>query len=460
MKKVSFFLLLLPWMCGLASAQEKTLRSNDFAYGIPLEVDGDGAIYSLPLPEDVYRYAVRKDLGDLRIFNSYGEVVPHLLQRDSAFQEAMREPVALRFFPLYRDEPWEEEIKRIRIADDDRGTIIDIERHPEAKESTPGPVAHYLIDASSFDAPIEKLLLGWSQIGEGFLVSVKLEYSNDLVHWHHLIYEATLADLSHDGYRLRQNAITLPSQEARYFRLSWPLGEDGIALESVNAVVKREVDRRPHQWLLLPSVGETNTQGIYHFTLPGYYPVDRIRVVLPQSNTVVRARLYSRDGESSPWRLHYQGLLYTLVREGHTLENEDIEVRGGSDRNWRLEVLQDGGGLGRGKPQLQMGWLPHRLLFVARGEMPFTLAFGSSRVGPLKNDIAGLVTQLESRPEEVGFIKLAQAGGLFELGGESRLYPPTPPLPWKTWLLWGVLVFGVIVLAWMGHSLYRQMNVR
>ena len=463
MKIETLFLLSLTLLSAAVPAQEKTLSSHDFAYGIPLEVDGDGAIYSLPLPEEVYRYSTRRDLGDVRIFNGYGEVVPHMLQRGKSLKEAQIEPVTLRFFPLYRDEPWDKEVKRIHIADDGKGTIIDIERQPGEEERKEGPVAHYLVDASAVEAPIEKLLLGWDEVGEGFLVSVRVEYSNDLVHWQHLISEATLADLAYEGYRLSQKAITLPTQEARYYRISWPLGENGLLLKSISAEVKRAADEQPRQWLPLSPVGDASKGDVYHFTLPGYYPVDRIRVQLPQVNTVVRVQLYSRndndnDSDKAPWRLRYQGLLYTLVREGHTLQNDPIALSGVSDRYWRLEVVRDGGGLGSGQPLLQMGWVPHRLLFVARGEAPFTLSFGAATVKPPASNIAGLIAKLEERQDDKGFIKLAHAGGIFELGGERRLHPPTPPLPWKKWLLWTVLIFGVAVLAWMGRSLYRQMN--
>ena len=459
MKMGTLFLLLLALLSAAAPAQDKALHSHGFAYGIPLEVDGDGSIYSLPLPEEVYRFSTRRDLGDMRIFNGYGEVVPHMLQRGASLKEEIREPVALRFFPLYRDEPWDNEVKRIHIADDGKGTIIDIERRPDQEEMAQGPVAHYLVDASSVEAPIEQLSLDWDEVGEGFLVSVRVEYSNDLVHWQHLIAEATLADLAYGGFRLSQKRITLPTQAAHYYRISWPLGEKGLLLKSISAKVKPAAGEQLRQWLPLSPAGDAGQRGVYRFTLPGHYPVDRIRVQLPQTNTVVQARLYSSSNDDkAPWRLRYQGLLYTLVREGHSLQNDPITLSGVSDTRWRLEVVQDGGGLGSGQPQLQMGWVPHRLLFVARGEMPFTLSFGAATVEPPTSDIAGLVAQLEKRQDDADFIKLGHAGGIFELGGERRLRPPVPPLPWKRWLLWAVLIFGVAVLAWMGRSLYRQMN--
>jgi hypothetical protein len=199
-------------------------------------------------------------------------------------------------------------------------------------------------------------------------------------------------------------------------------------------------------------------RGIYDFDLHGNFPVDRIKIDLPQPNTVVRARLLSRNNTKEPWKQRYQGVLYILQREGHVLSDAPVPLSGKSDSYWRLEVEQGGGGLGSGVPRLEMGWIPHRLVFVARGEMPFTLAFGAASVEPEKSDIADVVKRLEQRQGEQGYIKLAHTGTRFELGGKQRLQPPLPPLPWKKWLLWAVLITGVLLLAWMARGLYRQMN--
>jgi hypothetical protein len=452
--KAWLMVLLLPLV---AQAANETLHSRDFAYGIALEVDGDGAIYSLPLPEAVYRATTRADLGDMRIFNGYGEVVPHLLRQESGAGESRREPVRLNFFPLYRERPWEEEIKHIRIADDGRGTIVDIERRPAA-QGVARTVDHYLVDASGVEATVDKLLLEWDTVAEGFLETVRIEYSNDLVHWHHLVAAATLADLTYEGYRLGQHEIPLPPQSARYYRISWPLGEKGLRLTGLRAEVLHTADAPPRQWRELPATAGPAAAGEYLFELPGNTPLDRIQVMLPQSNTVVRVTLSSRDSEEAPWQPRYQGLLYTLQRQGHTLSSDAVALNRVSDSYWRLQVAQEGGGLGSGMPQLKVGWVPHRLVFVARGEMPFTLAFGAATVGPAASGFGDLLRRLEQRPADKGYIKLAHAGGRFELGGERRLQPPRAPLPWKTWLLWALLVFGVLLLAAMARSLYRQMS--
>jgi hypothetical protein len=171
----------------------------------------------------------------------------------------------------------------------------------------------------------------------------------------------------------------------------------------------------------------------------------------------VRARLLSRSDSSQPWQLRHQGLFYDLEREGHRLRSEPVKLSPLGHSMWRLEVEQSGGGLGSGIPQLEVTWHPQRLLFIARGEMPFTLAFGPQQTEAQKVTIDPLLRRINGGGASAGLIKSAAAGERFELGGEARLKPPTPPLPWQKWLLWAVLLLGVTVLALMVRSLYRQM---
>ena len=69
------WLLITPLL--LLTQLTHAVSESDFAYGYTLEVDGDGAIYSLTLPEAVYHGLTRTDRGDLRVFNSQGVAVPH-----------------------------------------------------------------------------------------------------------------------------------------------------------------------------------------------------------------------------------------------------------------------------------------------------------------------------------------------------------------------------------------------
>jgi hypothetical protein len=452
---IAGLVLLLP-MVTLAQDQQP-LTHNDFAYGIPLEVDGDGALYSFELPAPVYRYCTRLDLGDMRIFNGYGEVVPHLT-RPGVRQTALRqEPVSLHFFPLYESNEGKKGETRIHIATDEEGAVVDFWQQAPADEHE--VIARYLIDASAVDKPVEKLLLRWDDTTETFLVPVEVEYSNDLASWQPLVTHATLASLRYEQFSLGQSAIDLPSVKAKYYRLSWPLGKKGIQLRELKAVVKQEGAAVLRQWLTLSPSGEATHNGVYDFNAHGHYPVDHVRIKLPQVNTVVRVKLYSRAaGAEAPWHQRYQGLVYHLLREGHALHSDIISLHGINDPRWRLEIETEGGGLGRGEPKLELGWVPHRVYFVARGETPFLLAFGAADIKASRSDLAPLLQTLKQTKKGNGFIKVARPGSYYELGGERRLKATPPPVPWKRWLLWGILVLGVVILALMARSLYRQMN--
>ncbi len=94
----SFFLILgaaLPSM-------GKDYVPENFAHGYVLKVDGKGAIYTVELPEDVYATVTRTDLGDVRVFNGAGEVVPHTIRKVNDDAALQGESIAVPFFPLKR----------------------------------------------------------------------------------------------------------------------------------------------------------------------------------------------------------------------------------------------------------------------------------------------------------------------------------------------------------------------
>jgi len=52
----------------------------------------------------------------------------------------------------------------------------------------------------------------------------------------------------------------------------------------------------------------------------------------------------------------------------------------------------------------------------------------------------------------------ARLGERSSLAGPDALRPLPPPVPWQRYLLWTLLVGGVLVLLAMAVRLYRQMN--
>ena len=449
--------LLLP-VTVLAQQLERPPRPNDFAYGMPLEVDGDGALYSFDLPTDICLYSTRRDLGDMRIFNGYGEVVPHLLRPGLEPEAQEPEALELPFFPIMEVSEGDPTRLQINIATDEKGAVINFWQRGEGLQES--VVGRYLIDASALQLPLDKLQLDWDESAEGFLEAVSLEASNDLANWTPVITNASLASFSQGAYHLRQGDIDLPPPgEAKYYRLAWPLGAKGIRLTALRAVPLRQGGEKPHRWQRYSPTGEAGRPGQYDFHVEGHFPFDRARVKLPQGNTVVRAKLFTRSAApQSQWREQFHGLLYNLLRDGRELSNDAVSLATVDEPEWRLEIDTDGGGLGQGKPQLELGWIPQRVYFVARGEGPFTLAFAAANIERPHSDISSLLTTLQQSNQGEGFIKPASPGPRYELGGRYRLQGQPPPLPWQQWLLWATLSIGVLIVALMARSLYRQMN--
>ena len=65
---------------------------------------------------------------------------------------------------------------------------------------------------------------------------------------------------------------------------------------------------------------------------------------------------------------------------------------------------------------------------------------------------------MQTQQQQDKLIKLAKLGSKVELGDASRLKPAPPPRDWKRYLLWGILVLGVIILALMALRLYKQLD--
>ena len=78
---------------------------GDFAYGIKIDVPAGSAVAAASLPEQVYKNAFRRDLGDVRVFNAEGEPVPHLI-RYAQTQSAEAPWRSLVFFPLPQEATW------------------------------------------------------------------------------------------------------------------------------------------------------------------------------------------------------------------------------------------------------------------------------------------------------------------------------------------------------------------
>jgi len=440
-----------------AADPEKTaapVTPLDFAYAVPLQFEGQDALYQATLPLSVYQHTVRSDLGDLRVFNAQGEVVPHMLRQPERSSTTAPVLNKLAYFPLQGTDNADLDQLSVRIKRNSAGTLINIGSN--AKYAAQTTLSGYLLDASAFKQAIVALELDWKNNKENFVGTLHIEYSDDLTNWRTLVHGAPLANLQFGGHSLLQKRIEFPALQAKYLRLSWPQQQAPLQLSSISAELAAERVEAPLSWLPVNGDAVAGITGEYQFDLGAHLPLQRIRIELPQMNTLVQATLFSRARSGDTWRPAANALLYKLHHSGQDLNNPEIAVAG-THRYWLLRVEQKNGGIGTGLPKMQAGWQPHQLQFVTRGSAPFQIAYGSNEIKPAEFQMQNILpAAVQDKPELK--IRSAQTGTAVMLGGAAKLSPAVPPLPWKKWGLWVVLGVAVLLLGGMAYRLVKQLE--
>lgn len=454
MKRLSLIGVLLALSLPAAAAP---LRSADFAYGIAIETKGEAPFHEFAVPQAVYETATRADLGDVRVFNGRDEVVPHALRRAAA-AKATGAWTALTLFPVRGSAERAPGDLSLRVDRNKSGSIVRV--HTTERAAANAPVVLYIVEIKNRGKPIRALEVDWKDGGgEGFAGRLVVDVSDDLQSWRTVAGEAPVLRLRHVGELLDRRQVALGALNATYLRLRWV--DPAVAAPVLSALrVEYLIDAPPteRQWLMLANVTAGEKRGEYLYTLAGMMPVDRLRIRLPQANAVAHADVHTRSERGAAWQRRAGGLIYRVNKGGTDVLQDDFTVAPISGaREWRLTLSQKDGGLGDAPPAVEAGWQPHTLVFGARGDGPYRLAYGKAGLAPADASIEQLLAA--TRDGQPKFVtQPARLGAPEVLGGEKRLTLSLADRSWRTWILWAVLGAGVLLLGWMAARLARQMK--
>ena len=436
----------------LAQSAIAAERPEDFAYGIPIHASARNALYEIEIPLAVYRSVTRSDLGDLRVFNHDAEVVPHTLKPREALEAKPGVAVQLPVFPL-RGAPGDKiDNADIRIERRGDGAVVSVQTLAGARRQE-RRLRAYLVDASAVKQPIQSLLLDWQGDPNGFVGTVRIDASDDLNTWRILTDRAALARLSFGGFQLNQNRVELRGAAHKYLRLSWPDRQSPLESLSVRAEPAPGTVAAPRVWHSFKGSTIPGKMGEYNYDLGGPIPFDRLRVELPQVNSLGQLQVLARGKTTDEWRLKATATVYRLRRGDAEVTSPDIGLNSGGERQLLLRVDQKGGGIGAGVPVIQIGWIPQKLVFAARGNSPFQLAYGNSAAKTTALAIEAVIPGYRS---DAPFkVEPAALGDPVTLAGPGRL---RQAVDYKKWVLWGILICGVTALGFMTYRLARQVS--
>ncbi|MGH9347361.1 MAG: DUF3999 domain-containing protein [Vicinamibacterales bacterium] len=424
------------------------VSSSDFARGAGIRAEDGGSVFRLLLPDDVYETVTRPDLGDIRVLNAAGDAVPHTLRQAPRPADPQAEWRSVPSFPMSEAPAGTAAKTHVRIGAG--GAVLEVTNDASVGKAITG----YLVDTSALNEPITSMSLSWqAPQDETFLARVAVQSSDDLDRWQTVVPSAALAQLRRDAYTLMQSEIELLArgERAKYFRLTWPKELAAVTLTSVRVRLRTAAAQRETRWKAL-TAERVEAPGAARYDTRAVLPIEYLDIEFLDPIDAASVTLRSRATPSSQWVMRHTGVFYALKESDTTIRSSPAHVARTTDRYWTIETTREGGWKRERAPRLTVGWHPHELLFLAQGAPPYTLVYGSARIGPTDAPVDVLLATL-SDADRAERVRLATLGEARSLGGEAALTPPTPV---RRTVLWAVLVAAVAALAFVAIRLFRD----
>lgn len=420
--------------------------ASQFRASAPLTLAGKGAVQRVELPFEVYREA-RPDLADVRVINARGEAVPIAFAGDAERTREALPLVALPVFPISTLAPVPgargPEVT-VRTRD---GTLVEVRGRGGARVARP---AAYLLDASAIAEPLRALHFAWDAGAGTEVVKVRVESGDDLKAWSALA-SGPLVRVENAGRILSQPRLEFAPRQARYLRVTWDA--PGFVLKEVRA--ERDAPEQPaarSTRTVTATRGEK--EGEYLYDLGARLPVEAFRLVPGEPNDVLSASVAARNDDKEAWRTVGWAAFYRLRFDDGERQSPPQEIGRLPARYW---IARLGPGAGSTvPPALEVQWRNAQLVFVARGEGPFELAFGNPQARPVALPVASMFPSYERLAELR--LPVAKAGAVVARPPPSRWDQLVGEINPRRLMLWSILLAAVALLGFMAWRLSRQMR--
>ena len=468
--------LSLVAMPALAASSPKSDLPTDYAHALPLQVSGKQGVVSVRLPQAVYVNALTAGLDDLRVFDASGVAQPFALHRPTPQPVVQRTSVPAAIFPVRSKARSAAGSPAIDIDIQTRpdGSVMSVQAHAGKAQDADGPVLDSLVlDFGPLDkgnetalARIQALRFGAPKEQANYSAQVWLETSNDLKQWA-AVGAAELGWLTNDNEQtLANDRLDFSPQSFRYARLTWRRGEPVLFSDIQAEIVARQSSEPVREILWLKPVSGKQT-GDLIYKAGVALPVEQISLRLAEPNIVYPMtvggyveRPSRQGGKTTEWvfQPHASATFYQITQNGETRRSGAVTISPSYRQEWVVRPLNASA---TAQPELGLAWQPATLVFLAGGTPPYTLRFGRTDASPASQPLAQVapgfsaneLNQLEAA--QVGELQTGNAGAT----GDSAAAQAGLSARNRTFVLWGVLLLGVVVLGGMAWRLIRQMNV-
>jgi hypothetical protein len=327
--------------------------------------------------------------------------------------------------------------------------------YQEQRPETEKEAASYIIKNEHRKEKITRLNLEWTQEKNSMVAAMRVESSDNMTNWRTVVNHSVLSRIDYQQETLTQSEISITPTKARFLRISWVKKNPGVILNKVTAELSNENKQRPMQWQSLPEIELSKEElNHYQFDVGAYLPINRIEFSIPQSGLFYRGTLYSRSSPQGKWRSRKQFTQYRMTVNGATTQGKAIKLDGVRDRYWKMVLQQPLDLLPVQYPQIRVAWQRQRLVFLAQGEEPFLLAYGSA-LAPA-HDFRLPSYDLPKDFTEVSPAQTYPSRHITLGGADKRFF--VKQTDWKQYMLWAVLILGVAFMIWMASGLMKEMG--
>jgi len=437
-----------------------------YRYQAPVAIDAPAPFIQLPLSIAAYGHAEQDDLRDLRVVDAKGERVPFTFLPPLATVQLSEQVREASLYPLparpASDGVWSSPVDV--VVEGDRITVHRRGGSVGTLAAAPRESGGWLIDTGETrrgDPPPKKLTLRWSGPAE-FSVSYRIETSDDLRQWRAAGTGQLMALQSASG-TLAQPVVGLPDSSGRFVRLVWADPGAAPALSGASVLVAerqrvavdstRELAVAPSPEPVATAPPEAAAKRALHFDLGGVVPLVDVDLRFDAGTHVAPVRLQGRARVDQPWRDVGSGVFYRLERGGE-FGNSPALALPIVVRYLRLVPDERAASLDGVAARLVVHASLASIVFAAQGEPPFRLLAGSRDAPAGALPVSAVVPQLDSERARFGRATLgafavdeAAARVAEEAARQARFRP---------WLLWSVLIVGVVGLAALVWRLARS----
>lgn len=337
----------------LAWATTDELSMDDFDFGVEL-LSVDDPVRRFNVTPIIMQGVKRSDLGDVRVFDYYNNLMPmKLISLDSDIEMFQQSLVVTKYKNAGQ-----------------QGFILE---RPQDDQRW-----------------LKSLHLNWQQGRAPNVLVIRVEHSADLINWNPLKPSEVISNYRFKNTLINHNTIDINDHTERYLRLVYKKRQLMTpVLQSANSIVlnKKPIDSK---WITAGKLETTpDTAGTFVFNSASVVTPRLVNFYFNKLNMVLTGSLYRMTAVNgaSTWKLVNDDFnAYKVTLNNKIVASSPINVADSNATQWKIVSEGNTAFSEEEMPDVMVDYPVYDVVFADKGREPYTLVWGSSKTGAPESD--------------------------------------------------------------------------